>query len=128
MQEIKFVSPELVEAFFKKIRSTRDKAMFATLYFYGLRAAEVGLLRIEDVDFENNRIFIRAVKNGTTGQHLLHGQVKRFIKIYLVEERLHKRTLEKALFLSQKGGSLTSIQVFRLFRTYARKAKFPEDK
>jgi integrase/recombinase XerD len=128
MQEIKYVSPEQVEQFFKKIKSNRDKALFATLYYYGLRASEVGLLCIEDVDFENNRIFIRAVKNGTMGQHLLHGQVKKLIKSYLDEERLHKRTLEKTLFISQKGGSLSSIQIFRLFRTYARKAKFPEDK
>lgn len=128
MQEIKFVSPELVEAFFKKIKSIRDRALFSAMYFYGLRSAEVGLLLIDDVDFENNRIFIRALKNGITGQHLLNAQVKKYIKIYLEQERLRKRTLQKTLFLSQKGGSLTSTQVYRLFRGYAKKAKFPEDK
>ena len=128
MQEIKFVSPELVEKFFKKVQSVRDRAMFSTMYFYGLRASEVGLLQIVDIDFANNRILIHAKKNGTTGQHLLNPQVKKYIKSYLDQERLRKRTLDKTLFLSQKGSAITATQVYRLFREYARKAKFPEDK
>ncbi len=128
MQEIKFVSPELVEAFFKKVKSIRDRALFTMIYFYGMHSSEIGLMQVEDLDFQNNRILIHAKKHGITAQHLLHPQVKKYLRIYLDEERFHKRTLEKALFLSQKGGPLTSTQVFRLFREYARKAKFPVDK
>jgi len=128
MDEIKFVTPELVETFFKKIKSVRDMALFSALYYYGLRASEVGLLEIEHVDLDNNRIFIKALKGGISGQHLLNPQVKRYIKAYLEQERLKKRTLQKALFLSQKDFPITSTQVYRLFRMYAKKAKFPEDR
>ena len=128
MEEIKFVTPELVETFFKKIKSVRDLALFSTMYYYGLRASEVGLLEVEHIDLDNNRIFIKALKGGISGQHLLNPQVKRYIKAYLEQERLRMRTLQKALFLSQKDFPITSTQVFRLFRTYARKAKFPEDR
>lgn len=128
MEEIKFVTPELVETFFKKIKSVRDLALFSAMYYYGLRASEVGLLEVEHVDLENNRIFIKALKGGISGQHLLNPQVKRYIKAYLEQERLQKRTLQKALFLSQKDNPITSTQVYRLFRHYDKKAKFPEDR
>jgi type 1 fimbriae regulatory protein FimB len=128
MEKIKFVSPELVEAFFKKIKSVRDRALFSAMYFYGLRAAEIRLLEIDGIDIENNRIYIHALKGGISGQHLLNPIVKKNIKAYLEKERLHQRTVQKALFLSQKGTPITPTQVFRLFQEYARKAKFPIDK
>ena len=128
MEHIKFVSPDFIEAFFKKVKSVRDRALFSTLYFYGLRASEVQLLQVDDIDLVNNRIFIRALKGGISGQHLLSPIVKKYIKAFLDQKRLRLRTVQKALFLSQKGSPITSTQVYRLFREYARKAKFPEDK
>jgi site-specific recombinase XerD len=128
MEHIKFVSPDFIEAFFKKVKSVRDRALFSTLYFYGLRASEVQLLLVDDIDLVNNRIFIRALKGGISGQHLLSPIVKKYIKAFLDQKRLRLRTVQKALFLSQKGSPITSTQVYRLFREYARKAKFPEDK
>ncbi|HUD44378.1 MAG TPA: tyrosine-type recombinase/integrase [Patescibacteria group bacterium] len=128
MEQIKFVSPDLIETFFRKIKSTRDKALFSAVYYYGLRASEVGLLTIEDIDMDNNRVFIHALKGGISGQHLLNPIVKRYIKSYLDQERLRLRTIQQALFLSQKGTPITSTQVYRLFHAYARKAKFPIDR
>ena len=128
MEHIKFVSPDFIEAFFKKVKSVRDRALFSTMYFYGLRASEVQLLLVDDIDLDNNRIFIRALKGGISGQHLLNPIVKKYIKAFLDQKRLRLRTVQKALFLSQKGSPITSTQVYRLFREYARKAKFPEDK
>lgn len=128
MEEIKFVSPDQIETLFRKIKSVRDRALFSTMYYYGLRAGEVRLLKLEDIDMDNNRIFIRALKGGISGQHLLNQQVKRHINAYLQQKRLRVRTVQKELFLSQKGTPITPTQVYRLFREYARKAKFPKDK
>ena len=128
MEEIKFVSPDQIETLFRKIKSVRDRAIFSTIYYYGLRAGEVRLLEINDVDMNNNRIFIRALKGGISGQHLLNSQVKKHIRSYLNKERLKKRTIQKGLFLSQKGTPITPTQVYRLFREYAKKAKFLQDK
>lgn len=127
MEEIKFVSPDQIEALFKKINSIRDKAIFSTTYYYGLRCGELRLLQIDDIDLANDRLYIRALKNGLSGQHLLNPIVKKYIKNYLEKERLQKRTLQKELFLSQKGTVITTTQIYRLFREYARKAKFPEN-
>lgn len=128
MEEIKFVNPDQIETLFRKIKSVRDRAIFSTMYYYGLRAGEVRLLETDDVDMDNNRIFIRALKGGISGQHLLNPQVKKHIRSYLNQERFKKRTVQKGLFLSQKGTPITPTQIYRLFREYARKAKFPQDK
>jgi site-specific recombinase XerD len=128
MEKVKFVSPDLIEAFFKKIKSVRDKAIFSAMYYYGLRAGEVRLLNVEDVDMDNNRIFIHALKGGISGQHLLNPLVKKYIRTYLEQKRLRMRTIQKALFLSQKETPITPTQLYRLFQGYAIKAKFPTDK
>lgn len=126
MEDTKFATPQMIEQLFKKIKNVRDKAMFSTAYYYGLRCGEIRLLQIDDVDFANDRIFIRALKNGLSGQQLLNSVVKKNIKNYLEQERLKVRTTERVLFYSQKGGALTTTQIFRLFRDYARRAKLPE--
>lgn len=128
MEQIKFVSPQDVELFFKKIHTLRDKAIFSAMYFYALRAGEVRLLNLEDIDLNNGRIFIHALKSGVSGQFLLNPTVKKHIKAYLEQERIKQRTTQKTLFLSQKGSGITPTQIYRLFKKYAKKAKFSSDK
>ena len=127
MDQIKFVSPDDIERLFKKIHSLRDSAMFTLAYYYGMRCGELRLLQITDIDLANDRIYIRALKNGLSGQHYLNPVAKKRVKIYLERERLRKRTVEGSLFLSQKGTVITTTQIYRLFREYARKARFPEN-
>jgi integrase len=57
-----------VGAFFSVTRSGRDKALFATIYLYGLRVSEACLLQREDVDLERRTIRIWRVKNGYSGE------------------------------------------------------------
>lgn len=127
MGEIKFATPQLIEQLFKKIQNSRDKALFACAYYYGMRCGEIRLLQIGDIDFANDRIYITALKNGLSGQSLLNPMVKKYIKNYLEKERLQKRTLQKTLFLSQKGTAISTTQIYRLFRRYATKARFPDN-
>jgi len=57
---IKFLTQEELTRLFKvvKARSKRDYAIFYLAYRHGLRASEIGLLRVEDLDFKNYRISI----------------------------------------------------------------------
>jgi integrase len=52
----KYMTQEEVETFFSKIKSKRDKALFATIYHYGLRVTEATLLNLDDVDLNRNKI------------------------------------------------------------------------
>ena len=50
LKTIKYLTQEEVSRLFSKIQDKRDRAMFNVVYKYGLRASEVGLLKIDDVD------------------------------------------------------------------------------
>ena len=56
---IKFLTLEETTRLFHGLAShRRDKAIFLLAYRHGLRASEVGLLRVQDLDFKTLRIMI----------------------------------------------------------------------
>jgi integrase len=71
------------------IRWTRilDKAIFLLAYRHGLRASEVGLLHVEDLDFKTLRIMIHRLKGSHSGEHPLQSDEAKAIKAYLRERR-----------------------------------------
>ena len=56
--EIKYLSQEELNRFFKVISSVRDRALFLCIYKYGLRASEAAMLEVNDIDFERRKIII----------------------------------------------------------------------
>ena len=139
-QTIKYLSTTQVEKLLSKIDILRDKAMFTLIYLYGLRISEATGIRLSDLRLNDNRIYIRASKSGISGEQVLTKQAKKYLIPYL-EERSETSRRKKIngvrtsysdrsdiLFLSKKGGRLDNSQVFRLFKSYATKARIPEDK
>jgi len=61
ISRIKFLTTDELKRLISAIRDKRDKAIFLTAYRHGLRASEVGLLHINDVDFKGLRITINRV-------------------------------------------------------------------
>ena len=49
----------------------RDRALFLIAYRHGLRASEVGLLRVEDLDLKTLRIMVHRLKGSHSGAHPL---------------------------------------------------------
>ena len=49
----------------------RDRALFGTMYYFGLRASEVGLLLREYVNSRTRRIYIPRLKNGVPGEKVI---------------------------------------------------------
>ncbi len=59
---IKFLTLQETTRLFHRLASyRRDKAIFLLAYRHGLRASEVGMLRIEDIDFKTLRIMIHPI-------------------------------------------------------------------
>jgi integrase len=53
---IKFLTLQETTRLFHRLASyRREKAIFLLAYRHGLRASEVGMLRIEDIDFKTSR-------------------------------------------------------------------------
>ena len=65
------------------IKDRRDRALFGLSYLYSLRAGEAALLKVGDVDFEENKIFIPRLKNGYSGVKPLRQDARKLLKSYL---------------------------------------------
>jgi integrase len=67
ISRIKFLTTDELKRLISVIKDKRDKAIFLTAYRRGLRASEIGLLQINDVDFKGLRITIRRVIGHLSG-------------------------------------------------------------
>src|SRR5437879_345339 len=69
---IKFLTLEETTRLLNGLSShRRGKAIFLLAYRHGLRASEVGLLHVEDLDFKTLRIMIHRLKGSHSGEHPL---------------------------------------------------------
>lgn len=58
----------------------RDQALFLLAYRHGLRANEVGLLRIEDLDLRTLRLMVNRLKGSHSGAHPLQPDKAKVIR------------------------------------------------
>lgn len=65
----------------------RDYAIFQMLYAYGVRGGQVRALQLEDVDWEHNIIFFKALKHGKNIQLPLTAEVGEGLLDYLQNSR-----------------------------------------
>ena len=124
IETIKFLTQEEIRRLIAAIADKRDRAIFVLAYRHGLRASEVGLLRKSDVNLKELRINIYRVKRSLSGTYPLQPDEARILKAYL-----RSRTDDSPiLFPSRKNHPITRVQLHRLMKHYAEKAKLPEDK
>lgn len=120
-EKIKYLTQEQVRRLFSVIGDKRDLAIFATIYYFGLRVKETTLIKLDDVDFDRNRIYIRRVQGGISEEKPLTGMfkdVRRLLKDYIENHRIPNGTL---LFTGREGG-LKESRIRGLFYQYAKKA------
>ena len=65
----------------------RDYAICQMLYTYGVRGGQVRALRLQDIDWANDRIFFKALKNGKDSLLPLTGKVGQSLLNYLQNAR-----------------------------------------
>jgi site-specific recombinase XerD len=100
----------------------RDRAMFELAYASGLRAEELVSLEVESIDFDGEMVRVEGKGEKTrivpAGEHAL-----RALERYLVKARPGLTTGEtRALFLSKSGRRLSTSDVRRRLRSWARLA------
>jgi integrase/recombinase XerD len=105
---IQFLTQPERRALFRVITRRRDRALFLVAYRHGLRASEVGLLQVDDVNLAQQRLTLRA--DEVTA-----------LKAYLRERRSHA----PALFLSQRGTPISRRQLDTLMKHYGALADIP---
>ena len=80
-------------------KDIRDRAILMLLAIYGLRCSEVAKLRLDDIDWENEIIYLKRAKNAKTQQFPLCQTVGRAILHYLKRARPNK-CLHREVFIS----------------------------
>jgi integron integrase len=87
------LSPEEVQALFKHVKGL-DLLILQLLYGSGLRLLELARLRVKDVDFGQNLIFVRGSKGDKDRTTILPQTVKNILKKHLDEvKKLHDKDL-----------------------------------
>ena len=126
LESIKFLSIAEITNLIKTIKSKRDRAIFTIAYRHGLRAGEVGLLQMPDVDFKTHRIHIHRTKGSLSGVHPLQPDELRVLKAHIKEK--NKKHQSPILFPSNRGTPISRQTLDRLMKKYGSEAKLPEDK
>jgi integrase/recombinase XerD len=115
--------PEL-RALFRVMTRQRDRALFLVAYRHGLRASEVGLLQVDDLNLAQQRITIHRVKRSLPGIYPLRVDEVTALKAYLRARKDHSPTL----FLSQRGLPISRRQLDTLMKHYGELADIPASK
>ncbi len=102
-------------------KKTRDRLILRILYRCGLRVSELTSLQIEDIDFDEEMITVRGGKGDKDRIVPVDADTLDLIEFYKAGAE------EGTLILSQRGEALSTRQVERLVKKYAKKADLKKD-
>jgi type 1 fimbriae regulatory protein FimB len=131
---MKALNPQQIEKVLKAAsENKRNHAMILLAYKHGMRASEICDLRMSDIDLKTNEIIVRRKKGSMTNTQTLFNETGnpplseiRVLKAWLAERKSWGQESDY-LFLSQKGGSMSRVQFFRIFQSVAERAGIPQD-
>ncbi|MGH1364852.1 MAG: tyrosine-type recombinase/integrase [Calditrichia bacterium] len=123
-EKTKYLTQEQVRRLFAQITSPRDRVMFDMMYKYGLRASEVGLLRLKDLKWERNRIKIWRLKHGKSREYMLFSDTSYLLGYYL---RDIESDLNIPLFLSRNKNPISRKTIDWHIKRYAPIAGIPKE-
>ncbi|SRR5216683_4529433 len=120
-----YLSEEEVARLFRAIgNDARSQAIFHVIYYRGLRASEIGKLRMEDYRPALGRLFVRRLKGSHSGDfHITPAEnaaLKRWLRVRGKEPG--------PLFLSRNAKPLSRWPVFALMRRYCEAAGIAPEK
>lgn len=121
----KHLTREELERLFSAIRkggSARDLALFTVAYWRGLRASEVGRLRMEDYRPASGRLYVSRLKRSLAGEFLLGPQELKALRAWLRE----RGSAEGRIFESRRRRGISRQQLDVLMRAYGAAAGLPE--
>jgi integrase len=113
LEEWMYLEQEEKDAFFSVITSKRDVCLFRIAYHRGLRAHEVGLLKMSD--FRGDRLHVHRGKGSRSGIYTLTRVELHALKMWLRE----RGPAPGPIFLSrQQGGAVKRRRLDQLMKKY----------
>jgi integrase/recombinase XerD len=123
-QTIHFLTQPELRALFRVIMQKRNRALFFIAYRHGLRASEVGLLHMDDLNFAQQRLTIHRLKRLLSGIYPFRADKVTALKAYLRE----RRSPSSVLTLSQRSTPISRRQLDTLMKYYGKLADIPVSK
>jgi type 1 fimbriae regulatory protein FimB len=123
-ETIKFLTLDETRRLFACVTDKRDKAIFLLAYRHGLRASEIGLLRVSDLDLKRLRVMLHRLKGSLSGEHPLQADEARALKAWLKS----RDTDSPILFPSRRGLPISRQMLDVLMKGYGEEAAIPTDK
>jgi integrase/recombinase XerD len=121
---IHFLTQPELRALFRFMTPKRDRALFLVAYRHGLRASEVGLLQVDDLNPAQQRLTIHRLKRSLSGIYPLRAAEVTALKAYLRK----RKSQSPNLFLSQRGTPISRRQLDTLMKHYGEEAGIPSSK
>ena len=121
-----FTADELVGLFgaVRAAGNPRDLAIFTVALHRGLRASEVGLLRMENLRIKERRLFVTRVKGSASQDYLIHDEELVALRAWL---RM-RGTAAGVLFPSRNNRPISRYRLDDLIKRYGRAAGIPREK
>jgi len=123
-ETIRFLTFDEIKRLLAAITNKRDRALFLIAYRHGLRASEIGLLRIPDLDLKRLRLMIHRLKGSLSGEHPLQPDEAKALKAYLRQ----RSDNSPVLFLSNRGDPISRFTLHKTMTRYGQQANLPPDK
>lgn len=121
---ISYLTQLQVQDLLDSILGVRDRAIFTVAYWRGLRASEVGMLRVDDYRPEAKRLFVRRCKGGTSAEYVLCAA-----EVQALNNWLKVRGLDPGpLFVARGSAPISRQRLHNLMRNHAMMLGFPPDR
>jgi len=121
---IQYLTKSELGRLFGVIKDKRDKAIFLVAFRHGLRASEVGRLRLSDLDLKRGRVVIHRLKGSFGGEHLLQDDEIKAIKRWLRS----RKNESPVLFTSNRNDPISRRMLDVLMKKYCALAEIPLEK
>jgi len=120
-----YLTEDQVESLFQAIGDdVRSQAIFRVIYHRGLRASEIGKLRLEDYRAQAGRLFVRRLKGSRSGDFHLLPVERTWLNRWLRE----RGAAPGPLFVSRNHGALSRWRINELMKRYCLAAGIPAEK
>lgn len=104
------LSKEEIKIFFSSVSNVKYKLIFGIIYSSGLRISEAVRLKVKDLDFANEVLWVRQGKGAKDRQTILPKIIIPVMKKYTI-----KKTPEGYVFESSRGGRLAERSLQKMF-------------
>lgn len=121
-KKIKYFTQEEAKSLFKaiinldNIHAVRDLAIFRVTYRCGLRASEIGLIKLEDYNASKGELYCKRLKGSCNNTIRLDDKTKKALDKYINESNLSSNS--EVLFKSQKGKPISRQTLDYLMKKY----------